>query len=151
MNSIEKLHYARGEFIYVEWCCLREASSNSESADEAPRVPPRDHTATRILAYHSHNEGHRPSTNHPGFSPLQLGSSLLQSWLEAELSSSSGNCICGDHVTAADTMMHFSAEFIVARELGIKGKEYPNVNKWLDACRETESYQRALKKTGHKI
>jgi glutathione S-transferase len=47
--------------------------------------------------------------------------------------------------------MQFSAEFIVARELGIHGKEYPNVNKWLDACRETESYQRALKKTGHKI
>ncbi|CAN9122860.1 unnamed protein product [Alternaria alternata] len=73
------------------------------------------------------------------------------SWLETELSLSSGKFICGDHVTAADTMMQFSAEFIVARELGIKGKEYPNVNKWLDACRETESYQRAQKKTGHKI
>jgi len=73
------------------------------------------------------------------------------SWLETELSLSPGKFICGDHVTAADAMMQFTAEVIVARELGTQGKEYPNVNKWLDACRETESYQRALKKTGHKL
>jgi hypothetical protein len=38
MNSMKKLLYARGEFIYVPWCCLREASSDSQNADEAPRV-----------------------------------------------------------------------------------------------------------------
>jgi hypothetical protein len=70
MNSMKKLLYARGEFIYVQWCCLREASSDSQNADEAPRTPPKIPTATRILAYRSHNEGHRPSTINQGFSPL---------------------------------------------------------------------------------
>jgi hypothetical protein len=71
MNSMKKLLYARGEFIYVQWCCLREASSDSQNADEALRTPPKIPTATRILAYRSHNEGHRPSTINQGFSPLQ--------------------------------------------------------------------------------
>jgi hypothetical protein len=72
MNSMKKLLYAHGEFIYVQWCCLREASSDSQNADEAPRTPPKIPTATRILAYRSHNEGHRPSTINQGFSPLQM-------------------------------------------------------------------------------
>jgi hypothetical protein len=71
MNSMKKLLYAHGEFIYVQWCCLREASSDSQNADEAPRTPPKIPTAKRILAYRSHNEGHRPSTINQGFSPLQ--------------------------------------------------------------------------------
>jgi hypothetical protein len=50
MNSIKKLSYARGEFIYVQWCCLREASSDSQNADEAPRVPPRDPTLATTKA-----------------------------------------------------------------------------------------------------
>jgi hypothetical protein len=62
MNLMKKLLYARGEFIYVQWCCLREASSDSQNADEALRVPPRDPTATRLSAYYSYNEGHRLST-----------------------------------------------------------------------------------------
>ncbi|KAH7405689.1 glutathione S-transferase [Phaeosphaeria sp. MPI-PUGE-AT-0046c] len=73
------------------------------------------------------------------------------SWLETELSLSPGQFLCGDHVTAADIMMQFSANFIIARELGTLGKEWPNINKWLEKCKETESYQRAVKKTGHKI
>lgn len=73
------------------------------------------------------------------------------SWLETELSLAQGRFLCGEHVTAADIMMQFSAEFILIRELGTKGKEYPNINKWLDACKETDSYKRAVKKTGHKL
>jgi glutathione S-transferase len=73
------------------------------------------------------------------------------SWLETELSLSPGKFLCGEHVSAADAMMQLTVEFIIARDLGIQGKEYPNINKWLDACKDTESYQRAVKKTGHKI
>jgi hypothetical protein len=62
MNLIKKLLYAYSEFIYVQWCCLREASSDSQNADEALRTLPKIPTAIRILAYRSHNEGHRPST-----------------------------------------------------------------------------------------
>lgn len=54
-------------------------------------------------------------------------------------------------VTAADIMMQFSADFILARELGTKGKEYPAIRKWLEACKGTEGYQKAVEKTGHKL
>jgi glutathione S-transferase len=73
------------------------------------------------------------------------------SWLETELSLSDGRFLCGDEVTAADIMMQFSVEFILARELGTKGKEWPNVNKWMEACKGTEGYKRAVAKTGHKL
>lgn len=73
------------------------------------------------------------------------------SWLETELSLAQGDFLCGEHVTAADVMMQFSAEFILARELGTQGREYPNINKWLDACRNTDTYKRAVEKTGHKL
>jgi glutathione S-transferase len=71
------------------------------------------------------------------------------SWLETELSLSQGTFLCGDHVTAADIMMQFSVAFILARELGTKGKEWPNINKWMEACKNDEAYKRAVKKTGH--
>ena len=73
------------------------------------------------------------------------------SWLETELSLSPGKFLCGDHVTAADIMVQFVADFIIGRDLGMQGKEYPNINKWVELCRETESYKRAVKKTGHKL
>ncbi|KAL5114944.1 hypothetical protein ACEQ8H_007191 [Pleosporales sp. CAS-2024a] len=73
------------------------------------------------------------------------------SWLETELSLSSGGFLCGRDVTAADIMMQFSVAFILARQLGTNGKEWPNINKWMDKCQGTESYQRAVQKTGHKL
>jgi hypothetical protein len=36
MNLMKKLLYARGEFIYVQWCCLREASSDTQNSTEDP-------------------------------------------------------------------------------------------------------------------
>ncbi|KAF2131841.1 glutathione S-transferase [Dothidotthia symphoricarpi CBS 119687] len=72
-------------------------------------------------------------------------------WLEDELSKSSGRFLCGDHVTAADVMMQFSAEFILARELGTQGKNWPKVEEWLQTCTNTEGYKRAVEKTGHKL
>lgn len=73
------------------------------------------------------------------------------SWLETELSLSTGKFLCGDHVTVADIMMQFSADFIFARELGTQGKEFPNIRKWLEACSEEEAYKRAVNKTGYKL
>jgi glutathione S-transferase len=72
-------------------------------------------------------------------------------WMETELSLSRGRFLCGDHVTAADIMMQFSVDFIVARDLGTQGKEYPNINRWLEDCTNTESYKRAVEKTGHNM
>ncbi|UPX14068.1 Glutathione transferase [Ascochyta rabiei] len=73
------------------------------------------------------------------------------SWLESELSLSPGAFLVGDRPTAADIMMHFSATFIIARELGTNGKEWSNINKWLKACEDSDSYKRAVKKTGHSL
>jgi glutathione S-transferase len=63
------------------------------------------------------------------------------SWLESELSLSEGQFLCGDHITAADIMMQFSATFVLKRELGTQGKEWPNINKWLEACANSDSYK----------
>jgi len=73
------------------------------------------------------------------------------SWLETELSLSQGRFLCGDHVTAADIMMQFTVEFILAMKLGTMGKEWPNVNKWMEACRNEEGYKKAVERTGHKL
>jgi glutathione S-transferase len=73
------------------------------------------------------------------------------SWLETELSLSQGAFLCGDHVTAADIMMQFSAEFILERELGTGGREYPGIRRWMESCRGTEGYKRAVEKTGYKL
>ena len=67
-------------------------------------------------------------------------------WLEDELSKSSGRFLCGDNVTAADTMMHTTAQIIVEMGLGTQGKRWSRVEKWLGDCQETESYKRAIKK-----
>jgi glutathione S-transferase len=72
-------------------------------------------------------------------------------WLENELAQSPGKFLIGDHPTAADIMMHFSIDFMLVRQLGTQGKEWPNIMKWKKACEETEGYKQAIAKTGHKL
>lgn len=72
-------------------------------------------------------------------------------YLEAQLGKSTGKFLVGDKVTVADCMMLFSAQFILARELGTKGRKWEKVEKWIADCEETESYKRAVEKTGHKL
>lgn len=72
-------------------------------------------------------------------------------WLEAELKKGSGRFLVGDHLTAADTMMGFSVAFIFKMGLGVKGKTWPAVNAWLASVEGTETYQRAVEKTGHTL
>ncbi|SMR52869.1 unnamed protein product [Zymoseptoria tritici ST99CH_1E4] len=72
-------------------------------------------------------------------------------YLESELGKSSGKFIVGDSLTAADIMMQFSVDFVLVRELGTKGKSWPTVEKWLEQCKSTPSYQEAVKKTGYKL
>ena len=42
-------------------------------------------------------------------------------WLEAELAKGNGRFLVGDGVTAADTMMAFSVQFILVKGLGSGG------------------------------
>lgn len=72
-------------------------------------------------------------------------------FLEAALKQSKGRFLLGDEVTAADIMMHFSATFVIARELGVKKGQLPTVEKWLQECEATESYKKAVQTTGHKL
>jgi len=71
--------------------------------------------------------------------------------LEQELGKSSGKFLLGDQVTVADIMMHFSASFILARGLGTSGKSYPNVEQWIKDCEATETFQKAVKRTGYDL
>ena len=72
-------------------------------------------------------------------------------FLESELKKSGGKFLLGDSITAADTMMHFSAVFILARELGVKSKDYPGIERYIKDCEATESYKKAVDKTGHSL
>lgn len=74
-------------------------------------------------------------------------------WLESELKSSTGRFLVGDKVTAADTMMLFSIQFIFARDLinGHRLQEWNAIEKWIRDCEETESWRKACEYTGHDI
>lgn len=72
-------------------------------------------------------------------------------YLEAELSKGKGKFVCGDSVSAADCMLQFSAAFIMGRELGIKASSYPKTQQYLQDCEASETYKKAIQKTGHKL
>ena len=75
-------------------------------------------------------------------------------WLEDELEKGNGKYLAGEHVTAADTMMAFSIQFIFARSLGVKlGQEgkWKRVGEWLKSCEERPAYRAAVHKTGHTL
>ncbi|KAF2626033.1 hypothetical protein BU25DRAFT_441136 [Macroventuria anomochaeta] len=71
------------------------------------------------------------------------------SWLESELSLSPGEFLIGDYPTDADIMVHFSAKFTIARDLGTNGKQWPNIDQWLKACEDTEGQLEPQSRTQH--
>ena len=72
-------------------------------------------------------------------------------WLESELQAGNGNFLVGDHVTAADTMMGFSAQFILTRKLGTGDRRWPAIEAWLQNIESQASYKKAVEKTGHSL
>ena len=72
-------------------------------------------------------------------------------WLEAELEKSGGKYLVGDHVTAADTMVGFSIQFIFAMDLAPKGRKWERIEEWLKRIEGQEAYKRAVEKTGFKM
>jgi glutathione S-transferase len=75
-------------------------------------------------------------------------------WLDNELANSKSGFLVGDHLTAADIMVHFSVQFIFARGLGVKGvdtKRWKNVAEWVELCEKSESYKNAIEKTGYTL
>lgn len=72
-------------------------------------------------------------------------------WLEETLNKNGTKFLVGNSPTAADTMLHFSVAFILKMGLGVKGKSWPAVLKWQQACEATPAYQKAVQKTGHTL
>lgn len=72
-------------------------------------------------------------------------------WLEKELGASTGMFLVGNQVTAADVMMLFSVQFCLERKLGTEGKRWRLVEEWRERCENTESYKRAVEKSGHTL
>ena len=72
-------------------------------------------------------------------------------WLETDLQKSKGKFLVGDHVTAADCMMVITVQFILVRRLGTQGKRWPKIEEWIKTCEETESWKKAVQKTGHTL
>lgn len=69
-------------------------------------------------------------------------------WLEAELKQGNGRFLVGDHVTAADTMVAFSIQFIFSWKLAPE-ERWEGIEAWLRNLEASEAYQRAVAKTGH--
>lgn len=72
-------------------------------------------------------------------------------WLEAELKSGHGRYLVGDHVTAADTTVAFSVQFILWLKLAPQDREWEGIEAWLRNVEAGERYQRAVAKTGHHL
>lgn len=72
-------------------------------------------------------------------------------WLSQELEKGNGKYLVGNGVTAADCMLSFSCQFIIAQQLGVKAGDYPVVEKWLRHLESGEVYKQAEKRTGHHL
>lgn len=72
-------------------------------------------------------------------------------WLEAELKRGSGRYLVGNHVTAADTMVAFSIQFIFWLKLGPHDRRWEGIEAWLRNVEAGEAYQRAVAMTGHHL
>ena len=72
-------------------------------------------------------------------------------WLEYELEAKGGGWLVGNDTTAADIMMGFSVQCIVANQLlgtGYSVDRWTRVTEWLSLVENREAYRRAVKATG---
>ncbi len=72
-------------------------------------------------------------------------------WPEAELKRGNGRCLVGDHITAADTMVAFSVQFIFRMGLGPNDRRWEGIERWLTVTEGEEAYRRAVTRTGHNL
>ena len=72
-------------------------------------------------------------------------------WLESELKAGNGKYLVGDSLSAADTMVVLSVQFIKARNLVLGGRSWPAIDKWVQGLESEASYKKAVEKTGHSL
>ncbi|KAL8788609.1 MAG: hypothetical protein Q9195_007204 [Heterodermia aff. obscurata] len=84
---------------------------------------------------------------------IDIGADL--DWLDAQIKSTGTRFLVSDNVTAADTMMGFSIQFILEFRLHPHEQEHENrwghVRKWLANIEACRGYQAAVGKTGHTL
>ena len=72
-------------------------------------------------------------------------------WLETELKAGNGRYLVGDHVTAADTMVAFSVQSILAMRLAPRNRRWAAIEGRLTNIEGENAYQCAFAKTGHHL
>jgi len=82
---------------------------------------------------------------------LSINVSKDLDWLNNELKGR--KFLAGEKLTAADTMVLFSIQFIFARNLsgGRKQGEWKEIDRWVKECEGTVGWKKAVEKTGHKM
>lgn len=125
----------RDEEITLRTCILTTCSYLCETYDKEGRLLPHEpkervkvrqwvHAAEATFTLHAHAilsaRWHIPKDAPEGLletTQKNMSANVQHdmSWLETELSLSPGKFLCGEHVTAADTMMQVTAEFIIVK------------------------------------
>ena len=72
-------------------------------------------------------------------------------WLEAAPKAGNGRYLVAGHVTAADTMVAFSVQFIFAMRLASRNNRWAAIEGWLTNIEGEKAYQCAVAKTGHRL
>lgn len=74
-------------------------------------------------------------------------------WLDDELSKENTGWLVGKHCTAADIMVHFSVQFIFARQLGVRGcdDKWKAVRAWQERCENESAYKKAVERTNYTL
>ena len=96
-----------------------------------------------------------PGTPESVMEALKADTGADLDWLDSQIKASNTRYLVSDTVTAADTMIGFSVQFILEFRLHPKEVEgdarWENVKKWLANVEGSKAYRRAVEKTGHTL
>ena len=59
--------------------------------------------------------------------------------------------LVGNELSVADVMMAFSVEFTIKKNLGIQGKTWPLINRWLAGLEQRPAYKKAVSEAPHDL
>ena len=104
-----------------------------------------------LVPFYAHRAS--PDISHDLLQTLTVDTGHDLDWLDVQLKASGTRYLVGDTVTAADTMMAFSVQFILEYGLHPKEKDgqWDNVRNWLGNVEKNKMYQRAVAKTGYTL
>lgn len=59
--------------------------------------------------------------------------------------------LVGQELSVADVMMAFSVEFAIKKDLGIEGRTWPTINRWLASLEKRPAYIKARREAPHEL